>query len=133
MTEEEQRIIDEAVAWCKANPPGTAEVFLDELEPLRRAVDAYQSARPTNEPMTDMPMKLTWGQVPAGWFIQAPNNAWMEVLSSRRVGPLQAVAFKSLEKSFKASDPVRVCPGSTFMHLPHVALGFPDVLDDPPW
>lgn len=35
------RVVDEAVAWCWANPPGLAEVFGDKAALLRRAVITY--------------------------------------------------------------------------------------------
>lgn len=120
---EEQAVIDAAKAWVETHPPGLADIFSDELQPLRDAVAA----------LTPPPVRehaLTWGQVPAGWEVLAPDGKWYRVEATNR-GPVTGKQYITMLGKQWPRDPK--APVTARGSAPAIeALGFPEVLEDGP-
>ena len=118
------RVLLAAVQWYDANPPGLGEVFNDELRPLRNAVEAFRAAC--------QPRALTWGQVPAGWEVRAPDGRWYAVERTWRTATgTQGVIMLGKTWQRDPTGPVMARPGApnpTDVAL--AALGWPQVLED---
>lgn len=120
------RVLAAAIEWCEANPSGFGEIFSDELRPLREAVANFQAAC--------KPRPLSWGQVPAGWEVQAPDGKWYRVDRTKLLHPgVQLVTMLGKEWTRDPNGPVTARPGvpnPTDAAL--AALGWPEVLEDGP-
>lgn len=87
-------------------------------------------------PRATLARPLTWGQVPAGWYVQPPDgDAWFMVHGTARRGDQQLVTL-NISETFRAwpRDPagwVTACPGPPSATDDALeALGFPGVLED---
>lgn len=124
----EDAVVAAAVAWSQANPPGLAEIFSDELQPLRDAVAALLAARE--------PRPLTWGQVPAGWEVQAPDGQWYRVTHTYQRGLSMPKGQRVTLEGLGAWDrdpagPVTARPGaSNPTDAAIAAFGYPEILED---
>ena len=133
MNEEQRAIVAAAVAWYREHEQGE-EIFSDELDPLRDAVRAHlrQQAPPRE------PVPLTWGQVPAGWEVLAPDGKWYRVEATRCDGMPGTVGVQTvtmLGKTWKRDPaaPVTARPGeANATDAAIAALGYPQVLEDGP-
>lgn len=106
---------DAMVEWCRrwnAGPngdgepihliwqtDGTAVVEVDDIPAMRVQVEIAVSAVEYEE-ATAAPNKphgfiltRTWGEVPAGWFVQGPGGQWYEVMATRYEGGKQWVSL----------------------------------------
>lgn len=127
------RVVAAAVEWLEgwkvqqSTVPGGASDRITPgslLRPLQDAVEAFQAAC--------APVPLTWGQVPAGWEVLAPNGQWYAVEATRRTGHgTQAVMMLGKTWSRDPAGPVTARPGAVdATDVAIAALGYPDVLED---
>jgi hypothetical protein len=90
----------------------------------------------TPGPRTEQARPMTWGTVPAGWYVQAPDGRWYRVVQTMSpVHTMQRVtldiAGTHREWDRAAAGPVTACPGP-----PNVTddalkvLGYPEILED---
>lgn len=84
-------------------------------------------------PRTAQARQLTWGQVPAGWYVQAPGGKWYEVTSTRQT-PGHGAQIVNMAGGTFSRDPVGLvtaCPGPPNATDAAIeALGYPQVLED---
>jgi hypothetical protein len=132
MTDEERAVIDAALEWYSVSPRGDGDT-----EGIRYAVGALLALREPPGPRTELARELTWGQVPAGWYVQAPLGDWYRVIGSARRGDRQLVTLDiggPRRAEAWPRDPagtVTACPGPPNATDDAIeALGFPDVLED---
>lgn len=89
------------------------------------AVDAFQAACG--------PRPLTWGTVPAGWEVQAPDGKWYRVTATGAAGRAgwQRVVLEVGTWDRAADGPVTARPSATNpTDVALAALGFPEILED---
>ena len=113
-------VLDAAIEWYRTSSSGDGDT-----EGIRQATAALQAARG--------PHALTWGQVPAGWEVQAPNGQWYRMEATRYSDHArkQMVTMLGKEWSRDPASPVTARPGvpnPTDAAL--AALGWPQVLED---
>ena len=125
------RVLEAAVRWLEGWKAQRIDVGDSDritpgssLQPLQDAVEAFQAAC--------QPRPLTWGQVPTGWEVQAPDGRWYAVEATRQTGHgTQAVMMLGKTWSRDPTGPVTARPG-----VPNptddalAALGWPQVLED---
>ena len=126
------RVVAAAVAWLETWKSELPDDEKDKkitpasiLRPLQDAVEAFQAAC--------APMPLTWGQVPAGWEVLAPNGQWYTVVGTRYVAAtgMQMVTMLGKEWARDPDGPVTARPGvPDATDVAIAALGYPDVLED---
>lgn len=132
MTDQERAVIEAAKAWAReGNNSTTGGALLDAV-----------AALPVNAP-TGFIVDRPWGEIPAGWFVKAPNGQWYEVLRTRLdrgIGQAVTLSVNGKEVS-RDRDPAAKVPTRRGSLHPEAdaaldALGGAftvDVLDDPPW
>lgn len=125
------RVLTAAVVWLegwKAQYPDEPHRKItpdSPLRPLQDAVEAFLAAHG--------PRALTWGQVPAGWEVQAPDGQWYRLETTRYSDHArkQMITMLGKEWSRDPAGPVTARPGvpnPTDAAL--AALGWPQVLED---
>lgn len=123
----EEKIVSAAVVWyTSCGPLGPVATDGTPLGDLADAVDEFLDAQ--------KPRQLTWGQVPAGWSVLAPDGRWYEVTATHRTGTQQHVTLKNIGPHPRdPQGPVTARPGAggaTDAALS--ALGYPEILEDGP-
>jgi hypothetical protein len=75
--------------------------LVDGRTSLLAGENVQRESKPVNEPTGPVEHR-PWAQIPAQWFVQAPNGAWFEVLGTRLLDGRQSVALRIGEswKSF---------------------------------
>lgn len=123
------RVTHEAVKWLEGwkaqfpDDPGRKITPDSPLRPLQDAVEAFQAACG--------PVPLTWGQVPTGWEVQAPDGKWYRVEATGRVGAGQLVHFSFGAWKRDPAGPVTARPGiPDYTDVAIAVLGYPQVLED---
>ena|SRR6186713_258448 len=85
-------------------------------------------------PRTDQARPLTWGTVPAGWYVKAPDGQWYGITAThyRETTGQQYVTMGALGTWTRdPQGPVTACPGPPNATDAAIeALGFPRVLED---
>jgi hypothetical protein len=118
------------VSWGQ---DGTARLEVDD-EPVLRFSIAFdiQVVDPPNEP-TGEPYPATWGTVPAGYFVIAPDGTAYEVRETRATGDQQMVTLPQGTWARPATGPVTVRRGSKFSEVAEAlaALGGGRIMKDP--
>lgn len=120
------RVLAAAVDWRRGHFSDSETSAPDEMD-LCAAVDAFQAACE--------PHPLTWGTVPAGWEVQAPDGKWYRLDGTRyseHTG-MQMVTMLGKEWSRLPRDPVTARPAHPdATDAAIAALGFPEILEDRP-
>lgn len=139
MTEQERAVIEAARAWNRVSTPDDAE---DAREALMDAVGALEESLKPNQP-TGFIVDRPWGEIPAGWFVKAPNGQWYEVIGTAFRDARQWVTTRLPGGTdyTGSRDPAAKVPTRRGSLHPEAdaaldALGGAftvDVLDDPPW
>jgi hypothetical protein len=130
-TPEEQAVIEAALEWYAVSPVGDGDTagILHEVKLL------IASRQPPG-PRTDQARPMTWGTVPAGWYVKAPDGQWYRVVLTMAGHPGQQhvtldIGGADHEWSRKAQIPVTACPGPPNATDAAIeALGFPQILED---
>jgi len=118
---------------------GTAVLKVDGLPVMRLTVGIetaiVEYAAPG--PRTDQARPMTWGTVPAGWYVQVPRTGeWFEVTQTctPRPGVKEVTIDMSGDPFTHPRDPqgpVTACPGPPNATDTAIeALGFPEILED---
>lgn len=85
-------------------------------------------------PRTGEARQLTWGTVPAGWYVRTPHGEWMLITATHKWGGTgeQHVTMGSVGTWPRdPNGPVTACPGpSNATDAAIEALGFPRILED---
>jgi hypothetical protein len=140
-------VIEAARRWRDVEDKNLGNIFAQpHTRDLMTAVDALLAEEMRAEPNRPHGFVLTrkWCEVPAGWFVQAPNGAWFEVTSSveedsetQRVGLL--INGKRGEYPRVRDAEVKVRKGSkylaeaTALEALRTSFGVAEILDSPPW
>ena len=115
------RVLAAAVQWYDAGRDAGRHT---REGTLASAVEAFQAAC--------QPRALTWGQVPAGWEVRAPDGRWYALERTWRTATgTQAVIMLGRTWQRDPAGPVTARPGApnpTDVAL--AALGWPQVLED---
>jgi len=114
---------------------GTALLEVDDRPVMRFSITFDVQATPVdlpNEPEGE-PYHATWGTVPAGYFVIAPNGEWYEVLETRAAGNQQIVTLPLGTWARRADGRVTACRGSKFSEVADAleVLGGGRIMQDP--
>lgn len=117
------RVLAAAVDWRRGHFSDSETSAPDEMD-LCAAVDAFQAACE--------PRSLTWGTVPAGWEVRAPDGRWYRVIATHRADPWQMVTMDGIDARRRDPEgPVTARPSATNpTDVALAALGFPEILED---
>jgi hypothetical protein len=137
MNEQERAVVEAACAYVNAPPepahedpeaPGWSAMMEGLYYGLEKAVRAYQPSGPR----IDQARLLTWGTVPAGWYVKAPDGKWFRVVSTYVTRAKQLVTLADAGSWHRdPHGPVTACPGpSNATDSAIEALGFPQILED---
>lgn len=141
MTEEQRAVVAAAVAWYRAcgewGPIDQHEDSpLGTLAALALAVETHLERQEPKGPRPELVRPLTWGTVPAGWYVQTPGGDWMLITHTATAGGdtqhvTMDVAGHAATFPRTAGASVIACPGPlTSTDAALSALGFPRVLED---
>lgn len=119
---------------------GTAVLEMKDRPVMRLTVASAVTALEYVQagPRTDQARQMTWGTVPAGWYVQVPRTGeWYQVTQTRMrdAGIGQEVTMLIAGQRFThPRDPngtVTACPGPPNATDAAIeALGFPEILED---
>lgn len=118
---------------------GTAVLEMEDRPVMRLMVGWEVGAVEYSEagPRTDQARPMTWGTVPAGWYVQVPRTGeWFPVTRTctPRPGVKEVTIDMSGEPFTHPRDPqgsVTACPGPPNATDAAIeALGFPEILED---
>lgn len=109
---------------------GTVQIEQDYQPIMRIRYEVTATIVPLQ--YADRTVPLTWGQVPAGWEVLAPNGQWYAVERTwRTAGGTQAVIMLGKTWQRDPAGPVTARPGvPDATDVAIAALGYPDVLED---
>lgn len=123
-------------AWIEHRPCGWVADLPGEtpVADIHRWIEHHEATEHAPGPRTGEARPMTWGTVPAGWYVRAPGGEWFRVVSSH-MNENRGEQFVTLDGAgswHRAPDgPVTACPGArTATDAAIAALGFPGILED---
>lgn len=103
------------------------------LEDIHRWIERHEARDHAPGPRPAEARWMTWGHVPAGWYVQTPRGAWLEVIATHYDDSTgrQWVTHDSGEWARDPAGAVTACPGTPSpTDAAIAALGYPLIIED---